>query len=322
MSSPLVGRSLDVGASPHEVMQASAQRGRWWGRALRVFRRDKLAALSLVIVVALLITALLPGFVATHSPRLPGAERLAGPSLEHLMGTDQFGRDIFSRVTYGAQVSMSVGVVTVFVALLLGIPLGAIAGFRSPSRLDNAIMRVMDIVMAFPPVILAIAVIAALGTEPIELGFVSLPHITKLMVVIGLLYVPQIARIVRGGVLVEREEQYVIAAKALGSGVARILFRDVLRNCISPVIVHGTLLVAAAIITEASLSFLGLGIQPPNASWGGMLSDARTYVDSGEWWMTIFPGTLIFITVLALNVLGDALRDVLDPRQISAGGRV
>jgi peptide/nickel transport system permease protein len=157
-------------------------------------------------------------------------------------------------------------------------------------------------------------VIAALGTESLQLGPIELPHIAKLMFVIGVLYAPEIARIVRSAVLVEREEQYVLAERATGTSTSRILFGDVLRNCLSPVMVHATLLVANAIIAEASLSFLGLGIQPPDPSWGGMLSDARTYVASGEWWMTVFPGLLIFFTVCALNILGDFLRDLLDPR--------
>ena len=145
----------------------------------------------------------------------------------------------------------------------------------------------------------------------------TLPHIAKLMFVIGILYVPQIARIVRSSVLTEKQEQYVLAERALGAGEMRILFKEILRNCLSPVMVHSTLLVANAIIAEAALSFLGLGIQPPNPSWGGMLSEARDFVARGEWWMTVFPGLCIFIAVLSLNTLGDSLRDLLDPRQIT-----
>jgi peptide/nickel transport system permease protein len=236
------------------------------------------------------------------------------------MGTDQFGRDTFSRAVAGAQVSLAVGAVTVILALAIGVPMGALAGYGYGTRLDDAIMRVMDILLAFPPIILAIAVIAALGTEPLDLGVVTVPHITKLLFVIGILYAPQVARVTRSAVLVERNEQYVLAEQALGAGHTRILFRDVLRNCVSPVSVHATVLVANAIIAEASLSFLGLGIQPPQPSWGVMLSDAKTYVTSGEWWLTVFPGVLIFVTVCSLNILGDFLRDVLDPRELTRGG--
>jgi peptide/nickel transport system permease protein len=288
-------------------------------RVFRSLRRDALAIASLGVLAIVVLAALLPETVATHSPTALSVDRLQPPSAVHYFGTDQFGRDIFSRCIAGAQISIVVGVVTVLLAVTIGVPLGAIAGYTSPRGADNVIMRLMDVMMAFPPIILAITVIAALGTEPIELGPITLPHIAKLMFVIGVLYAPQVARIVRSAVLVEREEQYVAAEKALGTSEARILFGDVLRNGISPVIVHTTLLVANAILAEAALSFLGLGIQPPQPSWGGMLADARTYVSTGEWWLTVFPGLLIFFVVCALNVLGDFLRDLLDPRELTVG---
>lgn len=304
------------------ALQAPAAKPRRWRRVVRVVTRDALALLSLVIILAIVAAALFPEAIATHSPTRPSIDRLLPPSFEHFFGTDQIGRDIFSRCVHGARVSVMIGIMTVALALLVGIPLGAAAGFTSPSWFDNITMRLMDILMAFPQIVLAIAVIAALGTAPIEMGPFSLPHITKLMFVIGLLYVPQVARIVRSSVLVEREEQYVAAEQVLGAGTVRILFHDVLRNCLSPVTVHATLLVAGAIITEASLSFLGLGIQPPLPSWGGSLADSRTYIASGYWWMTLFPGLLIFLTVCALNILGDALRDVLDPKQVTSRTQV
>jgi peptide/nickel transport system permease protein len=289
-------------------------------RILRSLRRDMLALASLVVLAVIVLAALLPDAFATHSPTALSMDRLEAPSSAHPFGTDQFGRDIFSRCIAGARVSIVVGLITVLLAVSIGVPLGAIAGYTSPRAADNVIMRVMDVMMAFPPIILAITVIAALGTEPLQIGPITLPHIAKLMFVIGILYAPQVARIVRSAVLVEREEQYVAAEKALGTSEARILFGDVLRNGISPVIVHATLLVANAILAEAALSFLGLGIQPPQPSWGGMLADARTYVASGEWWMTVFPGLLIFFVVCALNVLGDFLRDLLDPRELTVAG--
>jgi peptide/nickel transport system permease protein len=288
-------------------------------RWLRHLWRDPLALISLVVLAFVLAAAIAPAWIATHSHVRPSMERLVPPSTERLMGTDQFGRDVFSRAVVAAQVSISVGLITVVLALAIGIPLGAIAAFYGPGPIDTGIMRVMDVMLAFPPIILAIAVIAALGTDTIALGPFEIPHIAKLMFVIGLLYAPQVARVVRSAVLVEKNEQYVMAERALGASRPRILFRDILRNCISPISVQATVLVANAIIAEASLSFLGLGIQPPQPSWGGMLADARTYVQSGEWWLTVFPGMLIFVTVCALNVLGDYLRDVLDPREATAG---
>jgi ABC-type dipeptide/oligopeptide/nickel transport system permease subunit len=188
----------------------------------------------------------------------------------------------------------------------------------SPGLLDAALMRLMDILLAFQPIILAIAVIAALGTEELMIGPFEVLHIAKLVFVIGLLYAPQVARVVRSAVLVEKAEQYVMADQAPGIARIRTLFLGILRNCLSPMLVQGTLLVANAFIAEALLSYLGLGIEPPQPSWGVMLSDSKTYVQSGEWWLTVFPGALIFLTVCALNILGDALRDALDPREAGA----
>ena len=291
-------------------------------RLWRVMRRDWLAFAAMLFVLALVAVALFPEFFAPLSPIRPIRNRLQEPSWRWLFGTDQFGRDMWARAVHGTRVSLLVGLSTVGVALAIGVPLGAIAGFRSPSWTDTVVMRVMDVLMAFPPIILAIAVVAALGTQELQLGPFTLPHIAKVMIVIGLLNAPKVARIVRAAVLVERNEQYVLAERSIGASEMRIIFRDVLRNCISPVAVYATLLVATAILTEASLSFLGLGIQPPEPSWGGMLADSRTYVMSGQWWLTIFPGLLIFLTVAAFNLAGDLLRDLLDPAQITGRGDV
>lgn len=293
---------------------------RWWRAGIpiiRSLRRDVLAIISLAVIGVIILAALFPGLLMTHGPTSISMERTEAPSLVHFMGTDQFGRDTFSRIVAAARISIVVGVATVFLAIVLGIPMGALAGYFTGSWIDNAVMRLVDVMMAFPPIILAIAVIAALGTNPLNLGLFELPHIAKLMLVIGVLYAPQVARIVRSAVMVERQEQYVAAELALGTSQTRILFVDILRNCLSPVVVHGTLLTANAIIAEASLSFLGLGIQPPHPSWGGMLAEARQYIASGAWWMTVFPGLFIFITVCALNIIGDFLRDLLDPREIT-----
>jgi peptide/nickel transport system permease protein len=286
-------------------------------RLLGVLRRDALAAAALVFLVVLAFAALFPEQIASALPNRPTRLRLLGPDAAFWFGTDQFGRDIFARCVHATGISLAVGLTTVAIALVLGVPLGAIAASRSPGFADAAIMRVMDILMAFPPIVLAIAVVAALGTQDFEIGPLTLPHIVKVMVVIGILNAPKVARIVRASVLVERNEQYVLAERAIGASELRILFRDVLPNCASPVAVYATLLVGTSILTEASLSFLGLGIQPPQPSWGGMLADSRTYVMSGQWWLTVFPGLLIFLTVTAFNLAGDVLRDALDPAQIT-----
>ena len=298
------------------TLAAPRRRSRVWA----VLRRDPLALLAFLFLLALLVLAIFPDQVASFLPNRPSRQRLVPPNAVFWFGSDQFGRDIFSRCVHATRVSLEVGLTTVGIALLVGVPLGAIAGLRSPGLADAAIMRVMDILMAFPPIVLAIAVVAALGTQDMQIGPLTIPHITKVMLVIGLLNAPKVARIVRAAVLVERNEQYVTAERAVGASELRILFRDMLRNCASPVAVYATLLVATSILTEASLSFLGLGIQPPEPSWGGMLADSRTYVMSGQWWLTVFPGLLIFLTVVAFNLAGDLLRDVLDPAQITRGG--
>jgi len=295
-------------------------RGKTIGRLLGIVRRDPLAAAAFLFLLLLAVAALFPEQIAAMSPNRPSRLRLLAPGDVYLFGTDQFGRDIFARCVHATSVSLAVGLTTVAIALLLGVPLGAVAAFRSPGKIDSGIMRTMDVLMAFPPIVLAIAVVAALGTQDIEIGPFTVPHITKVMVVIGLLNVPKVARIVRASVLVERNEQYVMAARAVGASEARVLFREVLPNCASPVAVYATLLVATSILTEASLSFLGLGIQPPQPSWGGMLADSRTYVMSGQWWLTVFPGLLIFLSVASFNLAGDLLRDALDPAQITRRG--
>jgi peptide/nickel transport system permease protein len=301
-------------------MSATLAAPRRPNRLWMVMKRDPLALIAFLFLLVLVVVAIFPEQIAQFLPNRPSRLRLRPPDATFWFGSDQFGRDIFARCVHATRVSLTVGLTTVGIAVVLGVPLGAIAAFRSPGFTDSAIMRVMDVLMAFPPIVLAIAVVAALGTQDLEFGPFVIPHIMKVMVVIGLLNAPKVARIVRAAVLVERNEQYVMAERAVGASETRILFRDVLRNCVSPVAVFATLLVATSILTEASLSFLGLGIQPPEPSWGGMLADSRTYVMSGQWWLTIFPGLLIFLTVVAFNLAGDLLRDVMDPAQLTRRG--
>jgi peptide/nickel transport system permease protein len=253
----------------------------------------------LVAVVAL--TALLAPVVAPYNPlQVEASRRLESPSGAHWFGTDDFGRDVFSRVLYGARLSMWVGGMTVLLASASGIALGLLAGYFS--RLDNPVMRVMDGFMAFPSVILAIAIMAALG-----------PQVFNVIVALAVVQMPRVARVVRGVVLQLREFDFVEAARALGTNDRRIIVRHILPNCLSPLIVQTTFIFAYAVLTEASLSFLGVGAPPETPSWGNILSEGRVYLRRAPW-IAMFPGLAIMATVLGSNLMGDGLRDELDPR--------
>jgi peptide/nickel transport system permease protein len=232
------------------------------------------------------------------------AARLQGPSWHHLFGTDELGRDVFSRVLIGAAVSLKVGIVAVGISLVAGVLCGLLAGFYG-GMIDDALMRSMDVLFAFPAILMAIVVLAILGAGS-----------TNAMVAIGIVYTPIFARVTRASVLTVRAEVYVRAARAAGASDARLMRRHILPNVLPPIIVQTSVSLAFAILSEAALSFIGLGTQPPGPSWGLMLSDGQQFINQA-WWMVVFPGAAIFVTVLAFNVLGDALRDVLDPRQRS-----
>jgi len=241
--------------------------------------------------------------LAPHSPA--SANFLAvrqAPSTEHLLGTDEIGRDVLSRVLHGARVSLMAGVIAVLIALVLGVPLGLVSGYYG-GRLDELIMRFTDALLAFPFLILAVAFTAALG-----------PSLLNAMIAIGIASAPTFIRLTRGQVLAVRAEDYVQSAKALGAGDLRILTHHVLPNSLAPILVQATLTIAGAIIAESSLSFLGLGVQPPTPSWGGMLNTAQGFIVQAPW-MAVWPGLSIFVTVLAFNLFGDGLRDALDPRE-------
>jgi peptide/nickel transport system permease protein len=253
------------------------------------------------VVGVVMVAAVAAPWLAPYPPTDMGSDLLVPPSLGHLFGTDDLGRDIFSRVIYGASVSVLVGVISMGTAAILGVPLGLLSGYRG-GWVDTAIMRVLDGLMAFPAILLAIAIMAVLG-----------PSLQNAMIAIGVIYIPPFARIVRASVLSLREQEFVDAARGLGAVNARIVFRHILPNCLSPVIVQASLGMGYAILVEAALSFLGLGVQPPQASWGSMLAEGRGFLDSAPWFAT-FPGLAIFVTVLGLNFLGDRLREALDPR--------
>jgi peptide/nickel transport system permease protein len=275
-----------------------------WHRAWRKLRRRRTAMFGLAVVVGFVVLALFAGWIAPQDPIATswGAIRKA-PSAEHWFGTDEIGRDVFSRAVWGTRASMLAGVVSVSISLLLGVPIGLAAGFLG-GWIDAAISRVIDAFLACPFLILAIALAAFLG-----------PSLTNAMIAIGISATPIFARLTRGAVIHVKVEDYIEAARALGASPLRQALRHVLPNIAAPLIVQATLAIAAAVIAEASLSFLGLGQQPPAPSWGSMLNTAKNYVDNAPW-MAIWPGLSIFLLVLAFNLLGDGLRDALDPRQL------
>jgi peptide/nickel transport system permease protein len=271
-------------------------------QTLRLFLRNQLATAGAIIILLLIVLALIGPALTPYDPiGINMDARLTPPSLRHPFGTDDFGRDVLSRVLSGASISLKVGVIAVSISTIIGTLLGAISGYYG-RWVDEVIMRLMDVLFAFPAILLAIAILAALG-----------PGISNAMIAIGIVYTPIFARITRGSVLTVREEVYVDAAKSIGCRDSRILFRHILPNVIAPVIVETTLSLAFAILAEAALSFLGLGTQPPDPSWGRMLSESRGYIQDAPW-LGIFPGLAIMFTVMGFNFLGDGLRDALDPR--------
>ena len=258
------------------------------------------------VLVLLLLAALTAPLLAPQSPLTQNLyQRLLPPSTEHLFVTDEFGRDIFSRLLFGARISLRIGLVAIAVALTAGTLLGLLAGYRG-GWVDTLVMRAMDILLAFPSILLAIAIVAVIG-----------PGIDNVMVAISIVMVPQYARLVRASVLTVREAAYVEAARALGAGHLRIVFASVLPNCMAPLVVQSTLSLGTAILDAAGLSFLGLGAQPPTPEWGAMLSGGRELLLTAPWVMT-FPGLAILLVVLALNLFGDGLRDALDPRRATS----
>jgi len=275
-----------------------------WDLAMSAFSKNRTAVVGLIVIVGLYLVALVTPLIAPHDPNIQYdllTQRLVGVSGAHPLGTDHFARDVLSRLLYGARISLTIGFVAVGISVTIGTLIGAVSGFMG-GMVDAAIMRFVDMVISFPRLILLITVIAFFE-----------PSIFLIVAVLGLTLWPGTARIVRGEVLSLREREFVQAAEALGYAKRRIVLRHLIPNALAPVIVAATLGIGNTIVLEAGLSFLGLGVQPPTASWGTMVSDGRNYL-LDAWWLATFPGLAIVFTVLSFNLVGDGLRDALDPR--------
>ena len=275
-------------------------RSRWlWVRSLR---RNRPAVIALAFLFVLVFVALFAPAVAPYDPNAQIYGFMEAPSSAHLMGTDDLGRDLFSRIVMGSRISLFVGLSTVLLSMTVGVVLGLLAGYYG-GWIDTIIMRYIDLQWAFPNFIIAVYLVAVFGTG-----------LSNVIVAISLAFLDDFARIARGMVLTIREEEYITAARSIGTPDRRILFRHILPNAMTPIIVQATVSVSYAILAEAGLSFLGLGVKPSTPTWGLILSDARSFFSRG-WWLAVFPGLAITLTVLSINFLGDALRDIFDVRE-------
>ena len=280
-------------------------RGFW-----RAFRRNKLALIGGVVVVILVALALLAPGIAPWDPNRPDVRKiLDAPSKAHPLGTDQLGRDVLSRMLYGARVSLAVGFVSVGIATIIGIALGAAAGYHG-GTIDALVMRLVDLMLVFPRLFLLLAVLAFLR-----------PSIWTIMAVIGLTGWMSVARLVRAEFLSLKEREFVLWSQSIGASSFRTIWRHILPNAIGPVLVAMTLGIPAAILTESGLSFLGLGVQPPHATWGNILNEGKDAIEIG-WWLSAYPGLAILVTVLSYNLLGEGIRDALDPRLRQSVARI
>ncbi len=269
---------------------------------LSAFKRNKLALVSLLFILLVIVAAIFAPYISPYNPdKINVNVILQPPSFSHWLGTDQLGRDVFSRLIYGSRISIEVGFIAVSISLFIGVITGAFSGYYS-GFIDSLLMRFVDIMLTFPSFFLILAISAILK-----------PSIINIMIIIGLTSWMGVARIVRAEFIQNRQKDYVLAAKASGASDLYIIFSEILPNCIAPILVSATLGIAGAILIQASLAFLGIGIMPPTASWGGMLSRGKTYIMIA-WWLTLFPGLAILMTVLSFNLIGEAVRDALDPK--------
>jgi peptide/nickel transport system permease protein len=277
----------------------------FYQRILREFTRNRYAVVGLLgIVFIILLAALAPNITSYDPLERSAEERLFPPSSTHLIGTDSLGRDVFTRVLYGGRISLLVGFLSIVLSVIFSVPLGLIAGYFG-GIVDNVIMRIMDVILAFPGLILIIWLVGLLGS-----------NMTNVVLAIAFFSLPSYARLTRGITLSIREMDYVVATQSMGASSFRIMFYHILPGVMGPLIVLASLGVSGAIVTGASLSFLGLGVRPPTPEWGAMLADGRSYLRNA-WWISFFPGMTITLVVLALNLIGDALRDALDPHTAS-----
>ncbi|MCC6173947.1 MAG: ABC transporter permease [Chloroflexi bacterium] len=294
------GASAPGASGPAVAAPASARPRR--GETLRRLARNQLTVVGAAILGLIVLAALFAPYLSPEDPlEMRPAELLQPPSADHWMGTDEFGRDILSRVIWGARISLYVGVISVTIAVLAGVSLGLVAGYYG-GLVDDLIARLLDIVFAFPTILLALGIVGMLG-----------PSLTNTMIAIGIVYTPAYARLARGTTLAAKERDFVEAAVVSGAGAVRILRRHILPNIAAPLIVQTSLSLSLAILVEASLSFLGLGTQPPDPSWGTMVNTGQKLIELSPW-PVVFPGVAIMLAVLAFNLIGDGLRDALDPR--------
>ena len=277
------------------------RRGDTWRRLIR----NELTVMGAAILALVVVAALFAPYLSPHDPlAMSPTQLLQPPSPQHLMGTDELGRDVLSRVIWGARISLYVGVISVTIAVAVGVTLGLVAGYHG-GLIDDVIARILDVVFAFPTILLALGIVAMLGSS-----------LTNTMIAIGVVYTPVYARLARGTTLAVKERDFVEAAIVSGAGTVRIIVRHILPNVMAPLIVQTSLNLSLAILAEASLSFLGLGTQPPDPSWGTMVSSGQALIELSPW-PVVFPGLAIVLAVLAFNLIGDGLRDALDPRMRS-----
>ena len=267
-------------------------------------RRNRLAMLGLALMSAILLLAVFADVIADYDTKVVGmnmAERLQTPSAKHWFGTDGYGRDVFARIIHGSRLSLSLSIISMLIAVAVGSMIGAISGYFG-GRIDDVLMRLMDMLLAIPPMLMSISIVAALGRS-----------MANLMLALALAYMPVFARVIRSSILSVKDQEFVEAARACGTSDARIILRHIIPNAVGPIIVQATLAMGSSILTISSLSFMGMGIQPPQPEWGTMLYEGRDLIRTSPY-LVIFPGAAIAVSVLSLNLLGDGLRDALDPR--------
>ncbi len=289
-----------MSAKENSAIRKRSQLSLIWHR----LRRNRLAMLGLALMSAILLLAVFADVIADYDTKVVGmnmAERLQTPSAKHWFGTDGYGRDVFARIIHGSRLSLSLSIISMLIAVAVGSMIGAISGYFG-GRVDDVLMRLMDMLLAIPPMLMSISIVAALGRS-----------MANLMLALALAYMPVFARVIRSSILSVKDQEFVEAARACGTSDARIILRHIIPNAVGPIIVQATLAMGSSILTISSLSFMGMGIQPPQPEWGTMLYEGRDLIRTSPY-LVIFPGAAIAVSVLSLNLLGDGLRDALDPR--------